>query len=53
MSVLGVPRVEWLPEQIWRMDFGEFYMVYGGLVLVFNTVERSGAFRSATDVVAS
>lgn len=53
MSVLGVPRVEWLPEQMWRMDFGEFYMVYGGLVLVFNTVERSGAFRSATDVVAS
>jgi ethanolaminephosphotransferase len=40
LETLGVPRLAFLPDVVYRMDFGEFYMVYGGLVLVFNTVER-------------
>ena len=40
LYALGVPKVEWVPERAYEADFGDFYMLYGGLVLVFNTVER-------------
>lgn len=29
-----------LPKMAWEADFIDFYMLYGGLVLVFNTIER-------------
>lgn len=40
LSALHVPHYDWVPEFVYNMDFGDFYMVYGGLVLVFNTVDR-------------
>lgn len=40
LGALGVPKYDWLPEVLYSMDFGDFYMVYGGLVLVFTTVDR-------------
>ena len=40
LQALGVPHWEWIPQMAWEADFGDFYMVYGGLVLVFNTVQR-------------
>ena len=40
LSVIGVPKYEWIPESIYAADFADFYMLYGGLVLVYNTVER-------------
>jgi len=40
LRTLGVPAYDWLPDLAYRMDFGDFYMFYGGLVLVYNTVER-------------
>lgn len=40
LQALAVPHFSFLPEAAYKMDFGEFYMVYGGLVLVLNTVER-------------
>lgn len=40
LQALGVPRVDWLPQTAYEADFGDFYMLYGGLVLMFNTIER-------------
>lgn len=40
LTALGVPKYDFLPNVAYEMDFGDFYMVYGGLVLVFNTVQR-------------
>lgn len=40
LPALGVPRFELLPDAAYELDFGEFYMVYGGLVLTFNTIQR-------------
>ena len=41
LPALGVPVFEWLPKQAYTADFGDFYMLYGGLVLVFNTVSSA------------
>jgi len=40
LAALGLPKYGFLPEVAYEMDFGDFYMVYGGLVLVFNTFQR-------------
>ena len=40
LQAFGVPKYGWIPDIAWNADFGDFYMFYGGLVLVFNTVER-------------
>lgn len=40
LQALGVPKTGFIPNAAYEMDFGEFYVVYGGLVLVFNTAER-------------
>ena len=40
LGALGLPKIDWLPQRANEADFGDFYMLYGGLVLVFNTVER-------------
>ena len=40
LYMLGLPRFRFLPEAAYQADFGDFYMFYGGLVLVLNTVER-------------
>ena len=40
LEALGLPTPSWLPEIALKADFGDFYMAYGGLVLVFNTIER-------------
>lgn len=40
LEALGLPTPSWLPEVALKADFGDFYMAYGGLVLVFNTIER-------------
>jgi ethanolaminephosphotransferase len=42
LQVVGVPKFDWIPERVWTADFGDFYMLYGGLVLVYNTIERLG-----------
>lgn len=40
LPALGVPQYDFLPNMVYEMDFGGWFMAYGGLVLVFNTVER-------------
>ncbi|KAL1586163.1 hypothetical protein WHR41_04850 [Cladosporium halotolerans] len=39
LPTIGVPEISALPKAAYTMDFGDFYMLYGGLVLVFNTAE--------------
>ncbi|KAF2769035.1 Choline/ethanolaminephosphotransferase [Teratosphaeria nubilosa] len=41
LETLGVPRFGWMPDMAYGMDFGEFYMLYGGVVLLFNTLESA------------
>jgi ethanolaminephosphotransferase len=50
LQTLGVPHWDWIPQQAWEADFGDFYMLYGGLVLVFNTIERYVFHRSGSAV---
>lgn len=40
LGALGVPRFAFIPDYIYEMDFGAWYMVYGGIILVANTVDR-------------
>lgn len=40
LQTIGVPHFTFIPDMAYKMDFGEFYVVYGGLVLVYNTAER-------------
>nr|POE90171.1 choline/ethanolaminephosphotransferase 1 [Quercus suber] len=40
LPTLGVPKFAFIPDAIYDMDFGGVYMLYGALVLVFNTIER-------------
>jgi len=40
LNALGVPKYDFLPKQAYEADFGDFYMLYGGLVLAFNLLER-------------
>ncbi|KAL8664447.1 MAG: hypothetical protein Q9202_002997 [Teloschistes flavicans] len=38
---VGLPKYGFIPEYIYNLPFNEWYMVYGGLVLVFNTVQSA------------
>ena len=40
LETFGVPRFDWIPDIVWNQDFGDFYILYGGLVLTYNTIER-------------
>lgn len=39
-ETIGVPRFAFIPDLIYDMPWNEAYMVYGGLVLVSNTLSR-------------
>jgi ethanolaminephosphotransferase len=41
LPTLGFPEISWLPKAAYTADFGDFYMLYGGLVLIFNTVSSA------------
>ncbi|KAH0843025.1 putative CDP-alcohol phosphatidyltransferase class-I family protein C22A12.10 [Fonsecaea pedrosoi] len=38
---LGLPKSDLIPASLYQMAWNEWYMVYGGLVLVFNTVSSA------------
>lgn len=40
LEAIGVPHYSFVPKMAYQMDWGDFYMAYGGLVLIFNTIER-------------
>ena len=37
---LGVAQNVAIPDAVYNLAWNEWYMVYGGIVLVFNTVSR-------------
>lgn len=41
LGALGLPHYSWILDYAYQMDFGDFYMFYGGLVLVLNTVDSA------------
>jgi ethanolaminephosphotransferase len=42
---LGVKEQGLIPEVLYNLAWNEWYMVYGGAVLVFNTVSRYGQLK--------
>lgn len=40
LRTLGVPQSNMIPDLFYELPFNQWYMVYGGLVLVYNTVTR-------------
>lgn len=38
---LGLPKNDLIPDSMYQMAWNEWYMLYGGLVLVFNTVSST------------
>jgi ethanolaminephosphotransferase len=40
LQSLGVAKRDSIPDLLYNMAWNEWYMVYGGAVLVFNTVSR-------------
>jgi ethanolaminephosphotransferase len=47
LPTLGVPKLSFLPSALYTMDFGDFYMWYGGIILLGNTVESCRNVMSA------
>jgi ethanolaminephosphotransferase len=39
-ATLGVSNYDFIPDVVYNLAWNEWYMVYGGIVLVFNTVAR-------------
>lgn len=40
LQTLGVAKYSFIPEYLYQLPFNEWYMVYGGIVLCFNTLQR-------------
>lgn len=40
LETLGVAKHGTIPDSIYEMPWNQWYMVYGGIVLVANTVQR-------------
>jgi ethanolaminephosphotransferase len=40
LQSLGVQNRDLLPDVLFNLAWNEWYMVYGGIVLVFNTISR-------------
>ncbi|KAK8155262.1 hypothetical protein BKA80DRAFT_257515 [Phyllosticta citrichinensis] len=38
LATVGLNKPAWLPELVYNMEWTDWYMVYGGIMLVFNTV---------------
>jgi ethanolaminephosphotransferase len=41
LHTIGIPKYDFIPGYIYDLPFTQWYMWYGGVVLVFNTVQRS------------
>jgi len=40
LPTIGIPNYEFIPDFLYNLPFNEWWMVYGGAVLVFNTISR-------------
>lgn len=41
LPTLGVPKSESIPNSLYQKTWAEWYIVYGGLVLIFNTISSA------------
>ncbi|SLM34707.1 ethanolaminephosphotransferase [Lasallia pustulata] len=41
LPTLGVAKYSFIPEYLYQLPFNEWFMVYGGIVLFFNTLEST------------
>lgn len=41
-QTMGIAKHGIIPDYVYELPFNEWYMVYGGIVLVFNTLQRYG-----------
>ena len=42
LETFGIAKHGIIPDYIYELPFNQWYMVYGGAVLVFNTIQRQG-----------
>lgn len=40
LASLGIKKLDFIPDAVYNLAWNEWYMVYGGIVLVFNTFSR-------------
>ena len=42
LRTLGVDKHDLIPKEVYDLPWTDWYMVYGGMVLVYNTIARYG-----------
>ncbi len=40
LPTMGIEKHEFIPDSFYNLPFNQWYMLYGGVMLVFNTVTR-------------
>jgi len=40
LQSIGVPHYAFIPKSVYNLPWNEWYMWYGGIILVFNTLQR-------------
>ena len=40
LRTFGMAKHDLIPESVYELPFTDWYMVYGGVVLIFNTIQR-------------
>lgn len=48
LASIGVEKHGFIPDAVYKLAWNEWYLYYGGVVLLFNTVQRYAAYRSPT-----
>lgn len=48
LQSLGVANHDFIPDVLYNLAWNEWYMVYGGVVLVFNTISRQVSVKPNT-----
>ena len=51
LQTVGVSKHDMIPDYFYEMPWNQWYMVYGGLVLVANTVQRYATHSFLSHVV--
>ena len=53
LQTIGVSKHEMIPDYFYAMPWNQWYMVYGGLVLVANTVQRCATHNFSSHTVVN
>lgn len=44
-ETLNIPHYSVIPDYFYNLPFNEWWIIYGGIVLVYNTIERYAVLR--------